>query len=171
MKGPRSFPNGEKVFVAENYEEQALGAQRIMLTIKNDSLLDPEDMDDLRAASTQIRGLSFAREKMIEFRITFEWNQPHGPHPRSAPEANDGDSHGHYTTIFAPDAEIARAMAYCRYNGKWSMIYQPSGWKERSSEMEGCKELEKLQFRRDYILGEWPEKRHFHAGIQIGSPR
>lgn len=141
---------------------------RPAVVIRSENSLSPEDLDDLKEVSTKIRGINSMRSLLTEFRITFGWNQPHGPYPRDG--ETPGDPHGHYTTIFTSDEESVRAIAYTRYGPKWSQIYRPEQWRTWTA-MDDCKELEKIQFHYAYPLPPWPEKHHFHAGIILGRPR
>lgn len=138
---------------------------RQRVSLRTDSFLNPEDLMRLKVASTQIRGINSARNEMIEFRVTFGWNQSHGPYPQY--DDTPGDPYGHYTTVFAPSITEVIQIIRVRYQGIFAEIYPPHRWTKWTA-MEECKELEKIQYHPDYDLPAWPEKRHFHAGIILG---
>lgn len=75
---------------------------------------------------------------LIEYRVTFGWNQPHGPSPE--------EPKGKYTTVWAPDVATAARMMTERYGPQWSGIYHPNKWRNWSIEMDGTEELETLCF-------------------------
>lgn len=131
--------------------------------------MSPEMIEALKDVAAEVRYINSSRKHMTEFRVTFGWSQPHGPH------AADGDipsdPNGHYSTIFAFDEEHAKSMTQTRYGPKWSRIYLPHQWKAWGPEMIGCEELEKLQFHPNFDLTRWPDLDHFHAGIVLGRPK
>lgn len=101
------------------------------------------------------------RRGMKEFRVTFGWHQPHGP--------GVGDAHGHYSTIWAPTSQTASRMANARYGDRYSRVYSPEEWANWGPSMEGCKELEAMQFFSMGIIHPWPEDGIRHRGALLGS--
>lgn len=100
------------------------------------------------------------RLSMIEFRITFGWNQPHGPSPE--------DHNGYYSTIWAPTNDIAAHIANVRYSHKWSMIYAPKDWIYWGYPMKGCRELEIIQYQANRFIAEYPYRDDRYPGCVYG---
>ena len=88
------------------------------------------------------------RDGLIEFRVTFGWNQPHGPSPEAP--------HGKYTTVWAPDIITASDLAMVRYSGKWANIYFPVIWENWGDSMKGAMELEVLQYDPERTIQPFP---------------
>lgn len=99
---------------------------------------------------------------MIEFRITFGCDQPHGP---------SDEGKGKYTTIHAPTMNIAADMAMARYGPKWAHLYSPRFWGEWSRLMEGVEELEVLQYDPSRDLLRYPHRDDDFDGIVYGTER
>lgn len=107
------------------------------------------------------------RSKMIEFRVTFGWNQPHGPYPKTT--AYPGDQWGHYSTVWAPDSHIAAKLIRARYGNKFAFLYYPEQWAKWGLEMGEIKELEQLQYWGLALIFPWPEENLTHRGAHLGT--
>lgn len=94
------------------------------------------------------------RTEMIEYRVTFGWGQPNGP----SPENNNGK----YATVWAPTVSIASDMAVERYPKGWAHIYFPDQWANWSWVMDGCTELEVLQYDPDKRISVYPKRDSTH---------
>lgn len=90
-----------------------------------------------------------------EYRITFGWNQPHGPYPKTI--AYPGDPYGHYTTIFAPSLSHVYRIARERYDKQYAFVYAPDRWSLWGPEMGDIKELEKLEYWANTSCLPYPE--------------
>lgn len=101
-------------------------------------------------ADAKLLDYELHRRTMIEYRITFGWGQPHGP----SPEKNTGK----YVTIWAPHFNVASDMAIVRYDEKWAHLYFPQQWKSWSWVMDGCEELEVLQYDSSKKIPVYPER-------------